>query len=130
MPLDNFLPMYNFIHEENDDILEPMEERIIQQVELDEMRSEDLKKNIKLQLENKYLFDKKTTHGKFREGDLVMMRNAKNQEKGKHGKFEAIWLGPFEVTDKHGEDSYFLQNIEGEVLELLVHGQFLKKIFV
>lgn len=31
--------------------------------------------------------------------------NARCQEKGKHGKFESLWLGPFVVTGKRGEDS-------------------------
>lgn len=58
-----------------------------------------------------------------------MTWNAKNQEKGKHGKFKAIWLGTFEIIGKHGEYSYFLQNAEGEAMELPMHGQFLKHFF-
>jgi hypothetical protein len=50
------------------------------------------------------------------------MWNARLEDKGKHGKFDAIWLGPFLINDKWGEDSYFLQDMAGSILELLVHG--------
>lgn len=77
----------------------------------------------------KRLYDKRTTDRKFKIGDFVLMWNARSQDKGKHGKFEALWLGPYVIMDKEGEDSYFLQNTIGEVQELLVHGQFLKHFF-
>jgi len=60
---------------------------------------------------------------------MVLMWNARAQEKGKHGKFEALWIGPFVITGKGGEDSCYLQNMSGENQELLVHGQFLKHFF-
>jgi hypothetical protein len=57
------------------------------------------------------------------------MWNARLEDKGKHGKFDAIWLGPFLINDKWGEDSYFLQDMTGSILELPVHGWFLKLYF-
>ena len=46
-----------------------------------------------------------------------------------HGKFDPIWLGPYSIYDTNGEDSYFLRDLAGDILELLVHGQFLKRYF-
>lgn len=57
------------------------------------------------------------------------MWNARAQGKGKHGKFESLWVGPFFITGKNGVDSYFLQNLNGEEMELPAHGQFLKRFF-
>lgn len=54
------------------------------------------------------MFDKKEKDRKFEENDLVLMWNGRCQEKGKHGKFEALWLGCFVVVGNKGEDSYYL----------------------
>ena len=77
----------------------------------------------------KHLYDKKTTERKFEIGNMVLMWNAKIEDKGKHGKFEPIWLGPYSICDKHCEDSYFLSDLIGGILEFPVHGQFLKRYF-
>ena len=39
----------------------------------------------------------------------------KDQNKGKHGKFEALGLGPFIIFEKVGEHSYFLQDTNGHI---------------
>lgn len=46
--------------------------------------------------------------------DLVLMWNARSQDKGKHAKFDALCLGPFVIMDKCRENSYHLQNMAGE----------------
>lgn len=56
----------------------------------------------------KYLFDKNSKNRKFEVDYLVLMWNSRCQEKGKHGKFEALWLGPFVITGKGGENLYYL----------------------
>lgn len=71
------------------------------------------KQNVKSQSQMKYLFDKKAKDRKFEVNYLVLMWNARIQEKGKHGKFKALWLGPFVIISKGGEDSYYLQNMLG-----------------
>ena len=55
----------------------------------------------------KILHDKKAKGRKFEEGYWVLKWNAKDQDKAKHGNFEALWLGPYVITSKNGEDSYF-----------------------
>ena len=77
----------------------------------------------------KHLYDKRATERKFEINDIVLMWNARLEDKGKHGKFDPIWLGPYSIYDTNGEDSYFLRNLAGDILELLVHGQFLKRYF-
>lgn len=55
---------------------------------------------------------------------LVLMWNARLEDKGRHGKFGIIWLDPYLIQNKWGEDfiSYFLQGMIDKILELLVHG--------
>ena len=77
----------------------------------------------------KHLYEKRTNKVKFEIGDMVLMWNARIEEKGKHGKFDPIWLGPYSISDKNGEGSYFLSDLTRGILELPIHGQFLKRYF-
>ena len=77
----------------------------------------------------KQLYDKRATKRKCEIGDMVLMWNAKIKDKVKHGKFDPIWLGPYNIYDKNGEDSYFLSDLTRGILELPVHGQFLKRYY-
>ncbi|XP_059070482.1 uncharacterized protein LOC131860128 [Cryptomeria japonica] len=129
LPLDNLLLVHRFMTQEEIDVDDPLQERLMQLVELDEVRVEAQEQNIKTQNQLKRLYDKRTTDRKFKVGDWFLMGNARIQDKGKHDKFEALWLGPYVIMDKAGEDSYFLQGAIGEVQELLVHGKFLKNFF-
>jgi hypothetical protein len=52
-----------------------------------------------------------------------------HEEKKKHTKFQHIWLGPFQIAKKLGPSTYILQSLNGEVENLLVNGQILKKYF-
>ena len=50
------------------------------------------------------------------------MWNARIDDKGKHGKFDPIWLGPYLIENTWGVDSYMLKDLTGNILELPVHG--------
>ena len=56
----------------------------------------------------KKAFDKHTKVDDFKLGDLVLKWNAMNEDRGKHGKFDHMWLGPFEIVAYHGNNSYLL----------------------
>ena len=77
----------------------------------------------------KYLYDIKVVNKKFEPDDMVLMWNARLEDKGKHGKFDPIWLGPYLIDSNWGDDSYLLKELSGGILELPVHGQFLKGYF-
>lgn len=102
---------------------------MIQMVEVEENRTLAHKINLKIELQSKYLFDKRISLRKFQISDVVLQWNAKGHDKGKHKKFESLWIGPFVVYDVNGKDSYFLKSINDEVQEFPVHGQFLKHYF-
>ncbi|XP_059068336.1 uncharacterized protein LOC131858882 [Cryptomeria japonica] len=85
MLMHNLLSMHGFIVKEGLDVLEPMKERMEQLVELDEVKLEAQKKNIKIQQKEKYLYDKKAKYKKIQIGDLVLMWNSRARDKGRYG---------------------------------------------
>jgi hypothetical protein len=52
-----------------------------------------------------------------------------NELKGKHSKFQNLWLEPFQVAKKIRVGTYQLQNLKGEPDALPVNGQALKQYF-
>ena len=71
-------------------------------------------------------FDKKVKKDVFAMGDLVLRWDARKDEKGKHGKFDNLWIGPFTVIKILGNNTFVLQNLSGEEVAGLVNGCFLK----
>ena len=43
----------------------------------------------------------------FAVGDLVLRWDARKEEKGKHGKFDNLWIGPFSVIKIPGNNTLF-----------------------
>ena len=55
----------------------------------------------------KIWFDKhKAKEKNFEVGDLVLKWDRANEPKGKHSKFQNLWLEPFQVSEKIGADTY------------------------
>lgn len=129
MPQKNLVGLYNYIQMYEEDITDDMQERLNELVGLTERRKEASIKNQKFQVQVKTLFNKNMVSRKFENRDLVLMWNAIIKDKGKHGKFDPIWLGPYLIENTWGEDSYILKDLSGNILELPVHGQFLRKCF-
>jgi len=50
-----------------------------------------------------------------------------HEEKGKHTKFQKLWLGPFQIIEKTGQSTFFLQDLSGKIDSLRVNGKILKK---
>ena len=49
---------------------------------------------IQLQEKIKKIYDKKTKAEKFQLDDVVLKWDERNEDKGKHGKFDNLWKGP------------------------------------
>ena len=62
----------------------------------------------------KEIFDKKVKKDMFAVGDLVLRWDARKEEKGKHGKFDNLWIGPFSMIKILGNNTFLLQNLNGE----------------
>jgi hypothetical protein len=58
--------------------------------------------------------------------DLVFKWDKLHEDKGKHFKFQQMWLGPFVIKEKIGQGTYRLQNLEGDSDPLPVNRQILK----
>jgi len=44
----------------------------------------------------------------------VLKWDARNEEKGKHGKFENLWKGPYKIVAYRGKNAFLLQEMNGE----------------
>jgi hypothetical protein len=104
--------------------------RIHQLLEVQQTRDQVLDRAHDYQLRIKRAFDKKVKKGDFQLGDLVLKWDAPRQERGKHNKFESLWIGPFTISEVFSNNTYRLQDLEGEeVFNGPVNGNFLKKCF-
>jgi len=105
--------------------------RIHQLVEVQQAREQTVDKIQDHQQRIKQVFDKKAKKEWFQIGDLVLKWDVPKQDKGKHNKFEALWNGPFKISETFSNNTYRLRDLEGEeVLSIPVNGHFLKKCFV
>jgi hypothetical protein len=78
----------------------------------------------------KQVFGKKAMKEEFRIGDLVLKWDAPKQDKGKHGKFEALWIGPFKVSEVFSNNTYGLWDLKDqEAFNGPVNGHILKIFF-
>jgi hypothetical protein len=76
----------------------------------------------------KQAFDKKAKKEEFQMGDLVLKWDAPKQYKGKHGKFEALWVSPFKISEVFSNNTCRLQDLKDqEVFNGPVNGHFLKR---
>jgi hypothetical protein len=102
--------------------------RIHQLVEVQQTREQVMDRAHDLQQRIKQAFDKKVRKEDFQLGDLVLKWDAPRQDRGKHNKFEALWIGPFKISEVCLNNTYRLQDLEGnEVFNGPVNGHFLKK---
>jgi hypothetical protein len=78
----------------------------------------------------KQVFDKKAKKEEFRVGDLVLKWDAPKQVKSKHGKLEALWIGPFEVSEVFSNNTYRVRDLKDqESFNGPMTGNFLKIFF-
>ena len=63
-------------------------------------------------LKIKSRFDRKIKENTFSVGDMVLRWHARKDKKGKHGKFDNLWFGPFLVS-KILENNTFCPTVFG-----------------
>ena len=75
----------------------------------------------------KHVFDKRAKANCFNLGDLVLKWDARHEDKGKHGKFEELWKGPYSIYSFSGRNAYFWEDSEGNRVGIgTINGIFLK----
>ena len=83
------------------------------------LKLEELQKNTKYNFNQHQVIIKiwfnKRKYGtrNFDVGDLVLKWDDPHAEKGKHTKFQHLWIGPYLVTEKLGPATHKLQDLQG-----------------
>jgi hypothetical protein len=105
--------------------------RINQLIHVQKMREQVFNKSQLHQDKMKRAFDRHTKEDDFKVNDLVLKWDARNEDRGKHGKFDHLWLGPFKIVAYHGNNAYLLQELNGDLIGGgPVNGRFLKHYLV
>ena len=82
------------------------------------------------QLRIKRWFDKHIDGDKqFQVRDLVLKWDKASEAKGKHSKFQKLWLGPYKIVEKIIDATYRLQSLQGDLENLPVNASILKRYF-
>jgi hypothetical protein len=72
-------------------------QRINQMIHLMQSREEVYNRTQVIQENIKNIYDKRTKEDNFVLGDLVLKWDYRNEDKGKHGKFDSLWKGPYTI---------------------------------
>eukprot|EP00253_Pinus_taeda_P025706 PITA_25706 len=96
--------------------------RINQTIHLQQTRKEVYQRSQIVQEKLKKIFDKRTKAEDFYFGDKVLRWDSRREDKGKHGKFDFLWKGPFIIQALQGNNTYFLKNLDNTETEGPVNG--------
>eukprot|EP00253_Pinus_taeda_P010029 PITA_10029 len=104
-----------------------MQRRISQMIHLQQTRDEVHQNSLKLQERIKKIYDKKAKADDFQIDDIVLRWDARNEDKGKHGKFDNLWKGPYKIAAYRGPNAFLLKEMnDEECLGGSVNGRLLK----
>ena len=84
----------------------PMQNKINNLIELQEIREDVYHKSQIFQEKMKYIFDRKVKNDDFHLQDLVIKWDARIENKGKHEKFDHSWKGPYQIATYSGNNAY------------------------
>eukprot|EP00253_Pinus_taeda_P020727 PITA_20727 len=121
------LDLVQFIKESPSSSIQLRHDQILK---LEEEREKDKVIHAKHQQIIKSSFDSVSSGSKqFQVGDLVLKWDKAHEDKGKHTKFQKMWVRPFLVYEKIGHSTFILQDLQGLRGSLPVNGLILKKFF-
>eukprot|EP00253_Pinus_taeda_P016450 PITA_16450 len=107
-----------------------LQKRINQLVRLEELRDKARNKFRNHQMIVKRWFDRHLAGVEYYQvGELVLKWDNMSEPKGKHTKFQHLWLGSFQVEENIGQGTYKLKTLQGKTEKLLVNGQHLNRYF-
>jgi hypothetical protein len=116
-------------NEENFENIEVIDERINEiDKDLPQLMEEAKKNIIKAQEKQKFQHDKKIKPRHFQIGEKVLRYDAA-KEKQWTGKLEEKWKGPYYIHEILLNGSYKLKEIDGQVINVPVNGELLKKYY-
>jgi hypothetical protein len=101
-------------------------QRINALLALEEQRNfalENLKR--RQQMVKKY-FNKRAKAVEFKIDDKFLLWDSAHAERGRHSKFQKLWLGPFKIAFILGTNSYLLKDLEERLFSYSTNGSHLK----
>jgi hypothetical protein len=129
-PTQLALPMAKFFQDYEGET-DHMIRRIHQIVEVQQIREQMRTAAHSHQEKIKQAFDKKVRKKEFEIGDLVLKWDTPKKDKVKQNNFDALWIGPFKISKIFSNNTYGLQDLEGEdIFSSPGNGRFLKKCFI
>ena len=60
---------------------------------------------------------------------MVLKWDNASEVKGKHSKFQKIWLGPYDIAEKIEDATYRLQSLQGDLENIPVNASILERYF-
>jgi len=129
-PIQFILPVAKLLQEEQNKISD-MSRRMSDLAEVHQIRDQLIERSAIHQRKIKKAFNRKAKMDNFQVGNWVLKWDALKEKKGNHGKFDALWTGPFVISQVQENNTFMLQILEGEIVfDGLVNGKFLKVYFV
>eukprot|EP00253_Pinus_taeda_P024019 PITA_24019 len=109
---------------------DPMQRRINQMIHLQQTREEVFQNTFKLQECIKKIYDQKAKADTFQLDEVVLRWDARHEDKGKHGKFENLWKGPYKIAAYRGQNAFLLKEMNGdECPGGPINGRLLKRYY-
>ena len=109
--------------------LNDIQSRIYQTIYMKQTREEVYEKPQFIQEKIKKIFDKRTKEDDFSIGDKVLKWDSRREEKGKHGKFDFLWKGPYVIYGYRGKNAFFISLDGTDFPEGPVNGRMLKHYY-
>ena len=104
-----------------------VQRRINQMIELEEKREHIYNESQLFQQRVKQTHDKRVKEENFQLNAYVLRWDVRIKDKGKHGKFENLWKGPYQIVAFRGNNAYLLKDTDGQIThEGPVNGRLLK----
>ena len=92
------------VHSKDNDI----QRRLNQTIHFQQSREEVYNRTKAVQENIKKIFDRRTKENDFQIGDKFLKWDSRREDKGKHGKFENLWKGPYIIHSVRGNNAFFL----------------------
>lgn len=120
-PIQLKIPTLQFINEFYDEG-DRREARLTELLNLEEKRDDALENFSKYQGVVKRWFERRAKVKAFRIYDLVLYLDKPHDRKRDHGKFDKLWLGPYQIAEILGDNAFRLKTLTGEDISLPVNG--------
>jgi hypothetical protein len=101
-------------------------QRINALLALEEQRMFSLDNIKRRQQTVKRYFNKSAKAVKFKVNEKVLLWDSTHADRGRHSKFQKLWLGPFKIAFVLGANSYILKDLEERLFSYSTNGSHLK----